>query len=60
MIGVFVGFRAYLLGILIFEGLIARRRYMSFGMRRLTIYTYTYSAKLLIVATSLDIPLLFL
>jgi hypothetical protein len=34
MIGVFVGFlRLFLLGILIFKGLIARRLYKSFGVK---------------------------
>jgi hypothetical protein len=37
MIGVFVGFsRIFLLGILIFKGLTARRPYKSFGVKGLT------------------------
>jgi hypothetical protein len=36
MIGVFVGFsRIFLLGILMFKGLTARRLYMSFGVKGL-------------------------
>jgi hypothetical protein len=37
MIGIFVGFsRIFLLGILIFKGLTARRLYKSFGVKGLT------------------------
>jgi hypothetical protein len=40
-----------------FKGLTARRLYKSFGVKGLTIPTYIHNAKLLIGATSLDIPL---
>jgi hypothetical protein len=42
MIGVFVGFsRIFLLGILIFQGLTARRLYKSFGVKGLTFWFIT-------------------
>jgi hypothetical protein len=42
MIGVFVGFsRMFLLGILIFKGLTARRLYKSFGVKGLNLRTNT-------------------
>jgi hypothetical protein len=42
MIGVFIGFsRMFLLGILIFEGLTARRLYKLFGVKGLTKTTNT-------------------
>jgi hypothetical protein len=41
MIGVFVGFsRIFLLGILIFKGLTARRLYMSFDVKGLTAFKH--------------------
>jgi hypothetical protein len=43
MIGVFVGFsRIFLLGILIFKGLTARRLYKSFGVKGLKIHFAEY------------------